>query len=265
MLANLRRVISDAKTMSEDPCNGDPMRQIRVLTMDLDDTLWAISGVIERAERLLHDWLNHRYPRVTDRFGVRDLREMRNKVASENPHLNHDLTTCRLLSLEQVMTRCGYPTSAAKGALEVFARARNQVHLFDDVLPALGRFTTAFSVGAITNGNADIAQIGLGRFFSFVISAREAGAAKPDASPFIAAMRKLGASADQVLHVGDDPINDIAGAKAVGIKTAWVNRQGSKWVSGEPPDIEIPDLLTLADYLLGIEEKKGSGEKPTAI
>ena len=44
------------------------MQNIRTITLDLDDTLWAIGPVIARAERRLQDWLSANYPRVPECF-----------------------------------------------------------------------------------------------------------------------------------------------------------------------------------------------------
>jgi len=44
------------------------LNDIRTITIDLDDTLWDIMPVIQRAEMLLRDWLARYYPRMTERF-----------------------------------------------------------------------------------------------------------------------------------------------------------------------------------------------------
>ncbi len=44
------------------------MQGIRTITLDLDDTLWAIGPVIRRAERELSAWLAENYPRIPEMF-----------------------------------------------------------------------------------------------------------------------------------------------------------------------------------------------------
>ena len=39
----------------------DPSR-VRALTLDLDDTLWPVWPIIDRAEQVLHDWLASNAP-----------------------------------------------------------------------------------------------------------------------------------------------------------------------------------------------------------
>ena len=38
------------------------MKQVRAISFDLDDTLWAIWPVIDRAEAVLHEHIEVRYP-----------------------------------------------------------------------------------------------------------------------------------------------------------------------------------------------------------
>ena len=42
---------------------------------------------------------------------------------------------------------------------------------------------------------------------------------------------------------------DLAPARAVGMKTCFVNRSGQPRPEGEPPDLEVPSLSALADAL----------------
>ncbi|GAA3345148.1 hypothetical protein GCM10020358_51130 [Amorphoplanes nipponensis] len=59
-----------------------------------------------------------------------------------------------------------------------------------------------------------------------VVTSEDARAYKPRPEPFRMALRRLGVTAAEVLHVGDSPAADIAGAAALGIATAFVRRAG---------------------------------------
>lgn len=65
-----------------------------------------------------------------------------------------------------------------------------------------------------------LAEMNLSDFFDFVIALEDTGKLKPDKLPFEAAIKKLGLPAQNILFIGDNPSRDIAGAKAVGMKTA---------------------------------------------
>jgi putative hydrolase of the HAD superfamily len=167
---------------------------IRTITLDLDDTLWDLHPVIQRAEQRLYEWLGERYPRITKMFEPLDIREVRSRVVEEHFDRKHDLTFLRAL------------------------RER-------------------FTLIAVTNGNADLETIGISDLFDDHVNAAMAGAAKPERPIFDVAVKAGGASAAETLHVGDHPLYDVHGAKQAGLRTAWVNRDGSAW----PAEYELPD------------------------
>jgi putative hydrolase of the HAD superfamily len=78
-------------------------------------------------------------------------------------------------------------------------------------------------------------------FFDVMTLSYEHGYVKPHPSIFIATLDKLSASANQCLHVGDDPIADIRGARNVGMKTAFIKRGNSETSA----DIKIRRLVEL--------------------
>ncbi|PPK98315.1 2-haloacid dehalogenase/putative hydrolase of the HAD superfamily [Kineococcus xinjiangensis] len=59
-----------------------------------------------------------------------------------------------------------------------------------------------------------------------LVSSQDARAYKPRPEPFRLALAQLGLDAAEVVHVGDSPSSDVAGAAALGIDTAWINRVG---------------------------------------
>lgn len=78
-----------------------------------------------------------------------------------------------------------------------------------------------------------------------VVTSAGAGAAKPDPAIFRHALELLGEPADQTLHVGDSLDNDVAGARAAGIRPVLVQREGDA-----PPGVEsISTLLDLPALL----------------
>ena len=91
---------------------------------------------------------------------------------------------------------------------------------------------------------------GLSRLFETVVVSDEVGWRKPKAVIFETALRRLGAGAEETLFVGDRADIDVAGAQAVGMATAWINRGGTTLPEGAPvPDVEIRDLKELETIL----------------
>lgn len=225
--------------------------RILAITIDLDDTLWPVLPALDRAERELDDYLRQHHPQVAQTWPIHALRELRAQVAAERVDLAHDFTAQRYLTMQRAFDACGISDAPLDVLFEVFAAARNSVELYPDALPALERLRATWPVASLTNGNADLERIGLHLHFAHRISARDVGAAKPDARIFLAAAEKLGIAPENILHVGDDPELDVAGARDAGLRTAWINRPGHPWPSelGEAPNLEVRDLAALVQWL----------------
>ena len=226
------------------------MNDIRAITIDLDDTLWAIHPVIRRAEERLYAWMGEHYPGITELFSVEDIRALRNEVVAEFDAHAHDLTFLRRIVLTRLGEAAGYGDSHVDAAFEVFDEARNDVTLFPEVKPALRFLKQHYVVIAVTNGNANLDRIGISDLFDGIVSAATAGAAKPQRPIFDAAVEAGGARAEQTLHVGDHPLDDVHGARDAGLRAVWVNRNGDEWPSEyNAPDAEIRHVGELHDLL----------------
>ncbi len=161
------------------------------------------------------------------------MRAMRLRLASQFPERSHDLTFLRRYALAEQFAAAGYARSLCDEALceeamEVFLAARNRVELYDDVRPALARLRSGYRLFAVSNGNADLRRCGIGEFFDGHVTAITAGAAKPDARIFAALIDMAGVSAGEIMHVGDDPVADVVGARQAGMQSVWLNRGGAR-------------------------------------
>ncbi len=158
----------------------------RVISLDLDDTLWPVAPVIASAEVVLFDWLKTHYPRAARGHTIESMRTRRARIAVRYPERSHDLTFLRRHSLARQFVAAGYAESLCDEAMEVFLEARNRVELYDDVRPSLTRLRAAYRLYAVSNGNADLQRCGIGDLFDGHVTAISAGAAKPDARIFAA-------------------------------------------------------------------------------
>ena len=229
------------------------MNDIRTLTIDLDDTLWEIHPVIRRAEQVLRDWLGQRYPRTVEMFSIEDARELRRAVVAEHAEMRHDLTFLRRTVLARMGSAAGYGDELVDPAMAVFDDARNAVDIFPEVRPALEALREDYVLVAVTNGNANLEKIGIHNLFHEFVSARIAGAAKPARRIFDHAVAAGGAAPHQTLHVGDHPEYDVNGARDAGLRTAWVNRDGSDWPAELPePDVVVSHVGELRSLLFSL-------------
>jgi len=218
-----------------------------VLSFDLDDTLWPVGPVIAAAEDTLFSWLCARYPRTVSGHDPESLRALRARVAERFPERGHDLTFLRHHALKELFAAAGHAESLADDALEVFFAARNRVEFYADVRPSLARLRSRYRLFALSNGNADLERCGIADLFAGHVTARAAGAAKPDPRIYAALLQMAGVEAAQVLHIGDDPLADVVGATQAGMQAVWLNRDAREW----PPHFARParTISTLAEII----------------
>lgn len=225
------------------------MHPISAIVFDLDNTLWDVWPAIVRAEQSMYSFLSERYPRVTAKHSIESLRVERERTASAEPHMSHDLTYMRIATLKRCAREAGYDESMAQEAFDVFYRARNTVSLYREVLPTLDRLHGRYRLFTLTNGNADLTAIGLKRYFDGTFAARDVGALKPHPAAFQRVLDHAGIEPGEVLHVGDDPIADVQGARNVGMQAAWLNRTGAPWdamLGMQPATLtKLDDLFSL--------------------
>ncbi|HTF12159.1 MAG TPA: HAD family hydrolase [Asanoa sp.] len=134
------------------------------------------------------------------------------------------LADLNLRSLNETATHFGVRVDAR----ELF---RQQPHppLFPDSLP----FLAALDVPVCLVSDADRDSLAAvlnhhGITVDGVVTSEDARAYKPRPEPFLLALRRLGLAASHVIHVGDSPECDVAGAGALGIHTAFVRRDGRR-------------------------------------
>lgn len=117
---------------------------------------------------------------------------------------------------------------------------------FGDAAPALGELR-ARGLRTVCVSNWDcslprvLERVGLGGLLDGVVSSAVAGAPKPDPAIFGRGLELAGCDAAAALHVGDTPAEDVAGARAAGIRALLIVREGS----AEPP-ADVPAIASLA-------------------
>jgi len=104
--------------------------------------------------------------------------------------------------------------------------------VYGDALPALDALLERGArLAVVSNWNARLpellAELGFGRSFELVLASAAFGRSKPDPAIFREALRRLGARADEAVHVGDHPVNDVAAARRAGIRALLLDRSRS--------------------------------------
>jgi 2-haloacid dehalogenase len=159
--------------------------------------------------------------------------------------------------LGRVMDRVGRglgfePKAEERGRL---ARSLPSWPLFQDTVASLATLARRYRLAIVSNVDDDLFD-GVARRlavpFDAVITAQQVRSYKPAPAHFLRALKTLRLPTERVLHVAQSRFHDIAPAQALGFTTVWVNRRsgrtgaGATPEAGALPDLEVPDLATLA-------------------
>ncbi|HEY8279384.1 MAG TPA: HAD family hydrolase [Bdellovibrionota bacterium] len=116
---------------------------------------------------------------------------------------------------------------------------------------ALEAIRGKYEMGVISNftGNLQVIlkEFGLSEFFDSVTESYYAGVSKPDLEIFRKALSSQSHEARFCLYVGDNPINDIAPAKKLGMQAALIHPPGQRKESGA--DFYLEDLRLLPSII----------------
>lgn len=113
---------------------------------------------------------------------------------------------------------------------------------FPGTIPMLKKLKEqGFKVALITNGHHElqyrkIDMLGLRDVFDEIIVSGDVKIDKPDKKIFLLMAQRLGIEAEQMIYVGDHPVNDIKGAASAGCKTIWMKCKSPEIKCKIPPD-----------------------------
>lgn len=203
------------------------MTRYRVITFDLDDTLWDVRPALLHAEASTRAWLTANAPATAERFDAHAFATIRQELVADDPSLAHRISQLRRDVYARAFERTGHSRDEASrladAAFAVFQHARNRVEPYPGVAELLASLAQRFVLGALSNGNAELHRLPIGIHFAFHISADHVRAAKPDPAMFEAALDRSGVAPAELLHVGDNPEHDVLGAANAGVDCVWIN------------------------------------------
>lgn len=126
---------------------------------------------------------------------------------------------------------------------------------FNDAVPALEQLReSGYKVGIITNLRRDVDElcqrVGLAPYLDFAVGSQEVGIEKPHPPIFMAALERVKAAPEEVLHVGDQVRSDVMGAQSVGMNAVLIDRSGYGANGVDCPTIS--SLSELGELLEGL-------------
>ena len=96
-------------------------------------------------------------------------------------------------------------------------------------------------------------RCGLLGYFRHTTFSDEVGVRKPDPEIFALTLRAVGAGPESAVHVGDDAVLDVQGARAAGMRVVQVTSDAPRALGPLSPDGAIPRLAGLPDAILRLE------------
>jgi 2-haloalkanoic acid dehalogenase type II len=151
----------------------------------------------------------------------------------------------------RVAARLGWPLPEARAGF--LAESLPSWPPFPDTNAALERLArSGVRLGILSNVDDDLLA-GTRRHFTarfdpeLVVTAEQVRSYKPGHAHFEEARRRIGGA--RWLHAAQSLFHDAAPARALGIPTAWINRQAER--PADPPGVtaEFPTLAAFADWM----------------
>lgn len=217
---------------------------IDTVLFDLDDTLCAY-------RREPGEVLEAAFSRagVEAMFSVADYYDRYDDYLEESD----DIDDLRERCFGDLAAEAGYDRGAGRAVARAYAAERDQraVELLTGARDVLDALALEHRLGLVTNGDPGMQRrkleaVGLAEDFETIVCAGYDTPAKPSPEPFEIALEALEATPDRAVHVGNSLSTDVAGARAAGLRAAWVPVEGSAPEAPDPePDYALESLSDL--------------------
>jgi HAD superfamily hydrolase (TIGR01549 family) len=183
------------------------------------------------------------------------------ETVERHPELDHDEEVWVLFTERIIRGMGGDSDRAYEAAVEMTRAWENAANfeLFEDTLPVLAAVREAeLKIGLVSNTGRDLEGFVSHHALDVDVAVGSGahGKTKPHPAIFLAALEALDVPAEEAAMVGDSPEDDIAGARALGMRAFLVDREDRfPEAVDRLPDLRArPAALGLAaDSLLGRE------------
>ena len=223
-----------------------------VLSFDLDDTLYQNEDVIIKAEQAQFEAVCQLVPEARE-AGIAMWRELKWQVAKQMPEVRHDVSEWRIQVIRHGLVKFGVvDQTTTQQIYEAFYSARSNFEVPEQTFNVLAQLRTQFKLIAVTNGNVDIEQIGLAKYFDGYYRAGEQNCRmKPYPDMLLKAVKDLSlAGPNKILHIGDNVTADVKSAQNAGVASLWFNPLGKSLPSGHTlPTAEYSNLSDLLQLI----------------
>lgn len=143
-----------------------------------------------------------------------------------------------------------------------FADYVNSLELRPCVSDLLKKLSPRYKTALVSNFTyapviyCGLRKLGISKYFNAILVSEAVGWRKPHSRIFTEALRRLATNAEETIYIGDSPLEDIKGAKAIGMRTVFVPSQfyslGNLRESLQKPDLIVRDICALCKELCGL-------------
>ena len=183
----------------------------------------------------------------------RDLTELRRVSPKEGPDYRQIHTTAWALRETARRYRLETDTAFLKRAEEAFVTPEAQGwRPLPGIHEVLDWLHGRVKLGVVSNTRSHLLvertleHLGVRALFDPVVTSAECGWRKPSPHIFGEVLDAWGLSPEQIVMIGDSPTKDVAGAKALGMRTVWLKfgLSGSASADAEAATpLELPGIL----------------------
>ncbi|MFC5996155.1 haloacid dehalogenase type II [Pseudonocardia hispaniensis] len=229
---------------------------VRALVFDVFGTVvdWR-TGVTRDVRRLLGDAADAEA--FAQAWRGRYVPSMDRVRRGERPWTNLD--GLHRASLDELLAEFGFPDLPEDTRAELVL-AWHRLDPWPDSVAGLTRLKRRHVIASLSNGNVAL-LVTMARHaglpWDTVLSAELFRRYKPDAEVYLGAVELLGLAPDQVIMVAAH-LDDLAAARACGLRTAYVHRPGEYGPDGPAPPRTDPEADLTVDSLTELAERLGA-------
>jgi putative hydrolase of the HAD superfamily len=234
------------------------------ILFDTDNTLYPYDPAHKVAQRAVRDKVVRTFSITPDEFD-KAFKEARNEVKKRLKHTASSHS--RLLYLQRMLELLGLGSQVllALDFEQTYWRTfLSNAVLFEDVKELLDDVRLfGIPTAIVTDLTAQIqfrkiVYFGLDQYFDYIVTSEEAGLDKPHEAPFKLAVEKMRPKGSCVWMIGDNPVNDIRGAKEkIGAVTLQKIHEGVELgVNENTPDATFESFDDLRQLFADLAESK---------
>lgn len=216
---------------------------IRAVIFDVDNTLTdfmkmkraavdsAVEGMIDAGLRIKKEAMVEKIFDTYWKEGVEDQKIFDKVLKHELGAIDYKILAAGIIAYRRAKT----------GTMALYPR----VHLTLLSLARLGIKSVALSDAPKLEVWLRIVALGLHNYFDQVVTSEDLGSHKPAPGPFRKALEVLGTKPAETLMVGDWAERDVAGAKNLGIRTAWAKYGDTQGTEDSGAEFVLGDIYEL--------------------